>query len=149
QGKYEDALAAYSKQIENVPVDSMARKNRGVLLIRMKRDKEAIAELERALAASPDDPEIQLALAQLYEASGAREKSRPLLLSVVGTPTPAPWGDWFAAARRDDIDPKNTIGDARKIIDSIGEQFDGGLYEEDPPQALSSMPFLALEWARI
>jgi tetratricopeptide (TPR) repeat protein/transglutaminase-like putative cysteine protease len=149
EGKLEDALAAYGKQLDNVPVDSTARKNHGLLLLQLKRTPEALADLEKASSATPDDPEIELALAQLYFGTGQQEKSRALLLSLVGTTAPAPGGDWFAAALRDDIDPEQTLNDARKAVDGIGEQFDAGAYDPAPPEVFSAMYFLALEWARI
>src|SRR5262249_32078681 len=60
QGKYDEALAAYAKQLEIVPVDRVARKYHGLLLVQLKRNKEALPELEAADSASPDDPEIEL-----------------------------------------------------------------------------------------
>jgi tetratricopeptide (TPR) repeat protein len=149
QGKYEDALAAYGKQLENVPVDNAARKNHGLLLLQLKRNQEALGDLEKASSATPDDPEIELALAQLYSWTGNQEKSRSRLMSVVGSTAAAPGGDWFSAALRDDIDPEQTLNDARRIVDGIGDQFDSEAYQENPPEVFSAMYFLALEWARI
>jgi tetratricopeptide (TPR) repeat protein len=149
QGKYQEALDAYGKQLDNVPVDRMARKYHGLLLVQLKRDKEALTELEAADQASPDDPAIELALAQLYASSGNQEKSRALMKSIIGTSTPAPGGDLFAAALRDDINPDETMSDARNIVDTIGEQFESGEFDEDSPEVAPAMYFLALEWARI
>lgn len=149
EGKFEDALAAYGKQLDNLPVDSTARKNHGLLLLQLKRNPEALADLEKASSATPDDPEIELALAQLYFGTGQQEKSRALLLSMIGTTSPATGGDWFSTALRDDIDPEQTLNDARKLVDGIGEQFDAGAYDPAPPEVFSAMYFLALEWSRI
>ena len=149
EGKYEDALAAYGKQLENVPVDSNARKTHGLLLLQLKRNKEALDDLEKASSSTPDDPEVELALAQLYSWMGNQEKARARLISVVGIAAPAPGGDWFSAALRDDIDPEQTLQDARKIVDGISDQFDAGAYDDNPPEVFSAMYFLALEWARI
>ncbi len=148
-GKYEDALAAYGKQLENVPVDNTARKNHGLMLLELKRNPEAIADLEKADASTPGDPEIDLALARLYFGAGQQEKSRALMLSVTGSVAPAPGGDWFSAALRDDINPESTLSDARKILDGIGDQFDAGAYDQAPPEVFSAMYLVALEWARI
>lgn len=148
QGKYEEALQAYQKQLENVPVDRVARKYQGLLLFQLKRNKEAQTELEAADKASPDDPEIELALAQLYSVEGNQEKSAALMKSVVGSPAMTS-GDLFAAALRDDINPDETIRDAKNILDTIDEQFDSGVYNEDSPEVNSAMYFLALEWARM
>jgi tetratricopeptide (TPR) repeat protein len=148
EGKYEEALAAYGKQLDNVPVDSGARKHHGLLLARLKRSQDALKELETASSASPDDPEIELALAQLYVAGGNQEKSQSLFKSVIGSAS-LPAGDWFAAALGDGIDPNQTLSDARKIVETIGDQFDTGDYDRDSPEVFSAMYFLALEWARI
>ncbi|HKD66540.1 MAG TPA: tetratricopeptide repeat protein [Candidatus Binataceae bacterium] len=148
-GKYEDALAAYGRQLENVPVDNAARKNRGLVLLALKRNPEAIADLEKASAGLPDDPEIGLALAGLYFGSGQREKSRALMLAVTGSIAPAAGGDWFSAALRDDIDKEQTASDARKIVDAIADEFDSGAYDQAPPEVFSAMYLVALEWARI
>ena len=148
-GKYEDALSAYGKQLDNVPVDNAARKNHGLVLLALKRNPEAIADLEKASAGLPDDPEIELALAGLYFGTGQQEKSRALMLSVTGSLAPAAGGDWFSAALRDDIDPEQTASDARKIVDGIADEFDSGAYDQAPPEVFSAMYLVALEWARI
>lgn len=149
QGKYEEALEAYAKQLANVPVDRVARKYHGLLLVQLKRDKEAVTELEAADQASPDDPAIELALAQLYAGNGSVEKSRALMKTVIGSSTPAPDGDLFAAALRDDINPDETVSDAKNIVDTMGEQFESGEYDENSPEVGPAMYFLALEWARM
>lgn len=146
-GKYDEALEAYGKQLQNVPVDPVAGKHHALLLAQLKR-KEALTALEAANAASSDDPEIELALAQLYAANGSQEKSRALMKSVIGSPT-VTGGDLFAAALRDDINPAETLEDAKNIVDTIAEQFDSAGYEAGSSDLSSAMYFLALEWARI
>lgn len=149
QGKYQDALAAYAKQLENVPTDANARRNHGLLLAQLKRGSDAMGELEKVEAASPGDPEVELALAGLYAAGGSQDKSRALLFTVTGNSAPAAGGDWFSAALRDDINPDQTLADAQKIVEGIADQFDSGIYDDTPADAVSAMYFLALEWARI
>jgi len=149
QGKYEEALEAYGKQLENVPVDRVARKYHGLLLVRLQRNKEALSELEAANSASPDDPEIELALARIYAANGDREKSGALMKSVVGSPNAAQGTDLFAVALRDDINADETLENAKNIVETIDEQFDSAAYEENSPELGSVMYFLALEWARM
>lgn len=148
QGQYQGALEAYGKQLENVPVDRVARKYHALLLARLQRSKEAVSELEAANSASPDDPEIELALAQLYAANGNQEKSGGLMKSVLGSPTAPQGADLFAVALRDDINADETLGDAKNIIDTMDEQFESGI-DENSPEVGSAMYFLALEWARI
>ncbi len=149
QGKYDEALLAYGKQLENVPVDRVARKYHGLLLVQLKRNKEALTELEAADAASPDDPEIELALAQMYTVSGNQEKSQALMKSVIGSPIAAAGGDLFSAALRDDVNAEDSLRDAKNIVDTIAEQFESGSYDQDSPEVDSAMYFVALEWARI
>jgi tetratricopeptide (TPR) repeat protein len=149
QSNYEEALAAYGKQLENVPVDNAARKQHGLLLARLKHDREAIADLERASAALTDDPEIEATLALLYAFGGNQEKSKALLTSVTGSPAPPVSGDWFSAAVAEGIDPEATLTEARKIVDAIGEQCDADTWDPDAPEVSTTMYFLALEWARI
>jgi tetratricopeptide (TPR) repeat protein/transglutaminase-like putative cysteine protease len=148
QGKYEEAVAAYGKQLENSPVDNTARKNRGLLFLQLKQDKEALADLETSVATPPGDPRVQLALAQLYAGAGNTQKSRELLMSVVGA-APVPNADPYTAALRDDIDSEKTLDDAGKVLSDLGEQFDAGVFDEDSPEVFSAMHFVALEWARL
>ena len=148
-GKYDDALNAYGKQLENLPLDRVARKNRGLLLLQLKREKEALSELEAANAVPPEDPEIELALAQVYTLVGAPEKSRPLLTNVIGSSAPSGNGDIYSATLRDDIDAAQALRNATQIVNGIGEQFDENVYGPDTPEAFTAMHFLALEWARM
>jgi tetratricopeptide (TPR) repeat protein len=129
-------------------VDRVARKYHGLLLARLSR-KEALAELEAANAASPDDPEIELALAPLFSASGHQEKAGALVKSVIGVPSVTSGADLFAVALNDDINADETLSDAKNIVDTIDEQFDSSAFENDSPEAASTMYFLALEWARM
>ncbi|HWF05155.1 MAG TPA: hypothetical protein VHA06_15805, partial [Candidatus Angelobacter sp.] len=116
----------------------VARKYRGLLLVQLKRNKEALSELETANTASEDDPEIELALAQLYASSGNQQKSSELMKSVIGSPTATQGGDLFAVALRDDINADETLSDAKNIVDTIGEQFESGAYAEDSPEVSSA-----------
>ena len=45
QGKYDEAIGAYSKQLESNPTDRIARKNHALVLAKMKRSSEALSEL--------------------------------------------------------------------------------------------------------
>ena len=73
---------------------------------------------------------IELALARTgHAASGIQDKSQALMKSVVGSPNIAN-GDFFAAALRDDIQPDETMEDAKNIVDTVSEQVDSGEYEK-------------------
>jgi len=148
-GKYEEALNAYTKQLENLPLDRVARKNRGLLLLQLKHEKEAVTELEAANAVPPEDPEIELALAQAYTLIGNPDKSRPLLTNVIGSTTPVSNGDIYATALRDDVDAGQALHTATQIVNGIGDQFDENVYGPDTPETFIAMHFLALEWARM
>ena len=57
--------------------------------------------------------------------------------------------DVFADALRDDLNPDQTIREARETLDQIGDQFDSGEYDRLPPSAFSAMSLVALAWSRI
>jgi tetratricopeptide (TPR) repeat protein/transglutaminase-like putative cysteine protease len=148
EGKFEDAVAAYSKQLDNLPVDRQARRNRGMLLLQLKRDKEALADLEAVVAVPPEDPEIDLALAQLYLV-GSPDKARSLFLNVIGSTAPVSNGDIYDSALQDNVHPEEAVRDATQIVNGIGDQFDEGVYDTETPETFTAMHFVALEWARI
>jgi tetratricopeptide (TPR) repeat protein len=127
----------------------LAHKNLGMLLAQRKHDDEAKTELETAAAIPPDGPQIKLALAQVYARMGNKDKSDALMKSVMGSSSPAAGSDIFAPALRDDINPEETIHDARETLDNIGDQFDSGEYDRLGPAAFSSMNLVALAWARL
>jgi hypothetical protein len=75
-----------------------------------------------------------------------------LILSL-STPTPASSAsstpDMFADALRDDLNPAQTIRDARQALYQIGDQFESGEYDRLTPSAFSAMSLVALQWSRI
>ena len=149
EGKLEEAVAAYRKQLEITPSDKIAHKNLGLLLTQLKRDREAGIELEAAAAIPPDDPEVKIALAQVYGRTGRGEQADALMKGVMGISSPALGADIYASALRDDMDPNQTLRDARQTLDDIGEQFDSGEYDRLGPSTFSAMNLVALAWARI
>jgi hypothetical protein len=73
-----------------------------------------------------------------------------LTLSTLTGASPASTApDAFADALRDDLNPNQTIREARQTLDQIGDQFDSGEYDRLTPSALSAMSLVALEWSRI
>jgi len=148
EGKLEEAVGAYKKQIEITPSDKLAHKNLGLLLAQMKHDAEARSELETAAAIPPDDPQVKIALAQVYSRTGDAEKGQALMKSVLGVTNLQPGTDVFAAALPYDLDPNETLHDARQTLDNIGDQFDAGEFERLPASAFSAMNLVALAWAR-
>lgn len=149
QGKFEDAVAAYRKQIEITPYDKLPHKSLGLLLVQMTRDDEARVELEAAAAIPPEDPEVKMALAQVYSRSGNTEKAAALMKGLTGVASSAAGADIFASALKDDVDPNATIREARHTLAEIGDQFDSGEYDRLGPSAFSAMNLVALAWARI
>jgi|SRR5580692_3471180 tetratricopeptide (TPR) repeat protein len=149
QGKSDDAIAAYRKQLEITPSDKVAHKNLGLLLIQMKHDDQALTELEAAAAIPPEDPQVTIALAEVYSRMGNPGKAEALMKSVTGGTAISPGADMFAAALRSDVNPTQALHDARQILDNIGDQFDSGEYDRLGPSAFSSMSLVALAWARI
>jgi tetratricopeptide (TPR) repeat protein len=149
-GKFDDAVAAYRKQLEIDPSDKFAHKKLGLLLAQLKHDDEARTELETAAALPPDDPELKLALAQVYARTGDTEKSAAIMKSVMGVATPVTGADIFAAAlTAADPNPSQSIRDARRTLDDISDQFDSGEYDRVGPSVFSAMNLVALAWSRI
>jgi len=148
QGKTDEAIAAYRKQIEIDPSSKSAHKSLGLLLAEVRKDSEAQPELEAAAAIPPDDPEVKMALAQVYARTGNAEKSAALMKSVTGVASSA-GADIYAAALGDTIDPNQAMHDARQTLDQIGDQFDSGEYDRLGPSVFSAMNLVALAWARI
>jgi len=57
--------------------------------------------------------------------------------------------DVFASALRDDLNPDQTIREARQTLDQIGDRFDSGEYDRLAPSAFSAMSLVALAWSRL
>jgi transglutaminase-like putative cysteine protease/tetratricopeptide (TPR) repeat protein len=150
-GKTTEAVAAYRKQLEATPYDKSTHKNLGLLLAQLNKDADARTELEAAAALPPDDPEIKLALAQVYTRLGEKSQAQELMKSLTGNATGSTDNtqDIYAAALTSDIDPTQTENEAQQVLYDIGSQFDSGEFDRLGPSAFSSMRLVALSWARI
>jgi hypothetical protein len=71
------------------------------------------------------------------------------LSTLTAAPPPSTAPDVFADALRDDLNPDQTIREARQTLDQIGDQFDSGEYDRLTPSAFSAMNLVALAWSRI
>ena len=150
QGKLEEAVVAYKKQLEIAPSDKTGHKNLGLLLAQMKRDVEARSELETAASLPPEDPQVTIALAQVYSRTGQAERGEALMKGVLGGGSGlSSEGDIFSPALSDSADPNEAIHDARQTLSDVGEQFESGEYDRLGAPAFSSMNLVALAWARI
>jgi tetratricopeptide (TPR) repeat protein len=149
QKKFDDAVAAYRKQLEINPGDKLSHKDLGLLLVQLNHQAEAQTELEAAAALPPDDPEIKMALAQVYVRTGNPAKGELLMKSVTGATATTATSDIYASALRDDVDQNQTVRDARQTLSDIGDQFDSGEFDRLGPSAFSAMNLVALAWARI
>jgi transglutaminase-like putative cysteine protease/tetratricopeptide (TPR) repeat protein len=148
-GKNDDAIAAYRKQLETTPYDKTTLKNFGLLLAQVGRDGDARQELEAAVALPPDDPEIKMALAQVYARLGEKSQAQELMKGLTGSANADSGQDIFATALKNDIDPSQTENDAQQVLYDIGGQFDSGEFDRLGPSAFSSMKLVALSWSRI
>jgi tetratricopeptide (TPR) repeat protein/transglutaminase-like putative cysteine protease len=148
-GKTEDAIAAYRKQIEMAPYKKEAHRNLGLLLARQGKDADARTELEAAAAIPPADPELKLALAEVYTKLGETAKAQELMAGLTGSAGGDSGPDIFAAALKSDIDPAQTENDAQQVLYDIGGQFDSGEFDRLGPSAFSAMKLVALAWARM
>ncbi len=149
QGKIDEAVAAYRRQLEITPFNKTTHKNLGLLLATENQDAAATKELEAAASMPPEDPEVKIALARLYNKSGDTARAEALLRNVTGVAALGLGVDIYASSLRDDIDPNQTWRDARKTLDEIGDQFDSGEYDHPGPSAFHVMNLVALSWARI
>ena len=147
-GKTEDAITAYRRQLEIAPYEKATHKNLGLLLMKMGRDTDAKPELEAAAAIPPEDPEINLALAQVYGRLGEKAKSRELMKGLTGSTTANSGADIYAAALTGDT-AVSSAEDAQRVLYDIGGQFDSGEFDRLGPSAFSAMKLVALAWARI
>jgi transglutaminase-like putative cysteine protease/Flp pilus assembly protein TadD len=148
-GKTNEAIAAYRKQLELTPYEKATLKNLGLLLAQSGRDADARKELEAAAALPPDDPETKLALAQVYGRLGEKTQAQELMKGLTGSAGGDSGQDIFASALKNDIDPAQTETDAQQVLYDIGGQFDSGELDRMGPSAFSSMPLVALAWARM
>ena len=71
------------------------------------------------------------------------------LSTLTGASPTSTDSDVFADALRDDLNPDETIREARQTLDQIGDQFDSGEYNRLTPSAFSAMSLVALAWSRI
>ena len=67
------ALELSNLAIEHTPRDLNFRDTRGRIYAKMSRWKEALNDLEAALAGNPDDPALHLGLAEVYEHLGSAD----------------------------------------------------------------------------
>jgi transglutaminase-like putative cysteine protease/Flp pilus assembly protein TadD len=148
-GKTDEAIAAYRKQLEQTPYDKTTLKDLGMLLAQSKQDADARTELEAAAALPPDDPQVKMALAQVYGRLGENTKAQELMRGLTGSTTGDSTQDMFASALKDDADPAQTENDAQQILYDIGGQFDSGEFDRLGPGAFSAMKLVALAWARM
>jgi transglutaminase-like putative cysteine protease/tetratricopeptide (TPR) repeat protein len=150
-GNNDEAIAAYRKQLEAAPYEKLTHKNLGMLLAQLRRDAGARTELEAAAAIPPGDPEIKLALAQVYGRLGENSKAQPLMQELTGSASADASGDIYAAALKNDndIEKAQTESDAQQVLYDIGGQFDSGEFDRLGPPAFSAMRLVALSWARI
>jgi tetratricopeptide (TPR) repeat protein len=152
-GNNDEAIAAYRKQLEAAPYEKLTHKNLGMLLAQLRRDADARTELEAAAAIPPGDPEVKLALAQVYARLGENSKAQPLMQELTGSASADASGDIYAAALKNDndnnIDKAQTENDAQQVLYDIGGQFDSGEFDRLGPPGFSAMRLVALSWARI
>jgi tetratricopeptide (TPR) repeat protein/transglutaminase-like putative cysteine protease len=148
-GRYDDAIAAYRKEIEIAPSKKTPHKQLGLLFIQLQRDQEAKVELETAASIPPDDPEVKMALAQLYARAGDAKSAGLVSASLTGGPAAAAANDFFAASLRPDADPGQLEHDAVKSLNALSDQFESGEYDRLDANAFAAMDAVALAWAQM
>ncbi len=71
----DEALSDIDRALTTCPSLAEARADRGKLLLRLHREQEAIADLEAAEKANPNEPSTHFLLAQAYRATGKPEQA--------------------------------------------------------------------------
>jgi Flp pilus assembly protein TadD len=105
------AVAEYQRVLAMRP-DPELRLRRGVMLRRLGRLDEALAELERVASERPADRAARVAMADIYEAQGRLSEAEAALVSVaqLAPAEPGPQQQLVAFYRRH--------GQARKALDA-------------------------------
>jgi predicted Zn-dependent protease len=91
RGDFAAAEAAWSRQLARGD-DPEARLHRAMALVRLGRDGEAIAELERLRGEQPGDVVVRTLLAERYEAAGRLTDTEAELRWLAEAPPPRPEG---------------------------------------------------------
>ncbi len=84
-GDLAGAVDVYGAALAIEP-DTDLRLRRGLLLVRLARRSEAIAELEQVRGERPDDRSARVALAELYEAGGQLSRAEGELATLADLP---------------------------------------------------------------
>lgn len=94
EGRYEDAIAQFRKQIEINPLDAFAHGNLGRILLIQKKYAEAVPELEKAVNIQPKNPVLQIHLGQAYLGAGQTEKGMAAFEKATSlSATPMTWNN--------------------------------------------------------
>jgi tetratricopeptide (TPR) repeat protein len=111
QGDDAAAVAEYQRVLTIRP-DPELRLRRGVMLRRLGRLDEAVAELERVASERPADRAARASLAEIYEHQGRLREAEAALVSIaqLAPADPVPQKQLVAFYRRH--------GDARKALDA-------------------------------
>ena len=114
RGDPETAQAAYARQLA-VADDPELRLRRALVLERLGRDAEAIAELERLRASDPGSVAARARLAERYEAAGRLEEAEAALrASAEASPLrPEGWRRLAAFCQRQGLAEKARVAEAR------------------------------------
>lgn len=81
-GRFDEALADVDAVLEKQPV-VLAHRIRAEVLANMKRLPEAIAEMEKVAAATPNDPELKMQLALYYQVDNKPRKAIEVYTEVL------------------------------------------------------------------
>ena len=96
--RYDDAVKAFTKQLENNPLDKFAHANLGQMYSEWHKYDLAVAELEKAVAVTPDSApgsaELQVSLGDAYLNLGQDDKALAAFDHAVElSPTPLIWNN--------------------------------------------------------
>jgi tetratricopeptide (TPR) repeat protein len=94
QDKFDEAEAAYKKQIEINPLDPIAHSALGSLFLQQHKYSEAVPELDKASVLSPENAGLQVGLGQAYLNTNEKDKALAAFERAAEiSPTPDVWNN--------------------------------------------------------
>jgi Flp pilus assembly protein TadD len=117
-GLYEDALTQFKRLVEVSPDDPKAHAGLAATLLHLERVDEAASEVDGALIASPNDPDLIVLAARLEIRRGECDAAitRLLPLAVGRTDTAVSALSWMSAAQLARGHLREAVGSAEKAL---------------------------------
>ncbi len=119
QQKFDEAAAAFKKQIELNPLDNFAHASLGLLLEQQKKFAEALPELDKAAVLTPDNPQLQVSLGHAYLVTGKTTEAMAAFDKAVElSPTPEIWNNIAYDLVQKNVNLEKAQSYAQSAVDS-------------------------------